>query len=74
MSGPEQLTRKDLSTLEYIYAMLGQLGAMAHGERYDVIAHYIEMAYIQTGDTIRGEQPERMDDLYNRGDKRNSVA
>lgn len=59
--------------LDYIQAMLGQLRTMAEAERCDMLAYLIEMAYIESGDIIRGERPERV----RKGDlsqKRNSIA
>ena len=74
MADLERLAGRPSETLEYIQSMLGQLRSMAQAEHYDLVAHYIEMAYIQAGDTVKGEQPPRLDDLYARFEQRNSVA
>jgi len=70
----DRLATGNSDTLEYIHAMLGQLRSMAEAEHYDMVAHFIETAYIQAGDTVRGEQPARREELYSRLDKRNCVA
>jgi hypothetical protein len=46
--------------LDYIQSMLGQLRTMAEAERCDLLAYLIEMAYIETGDIIRGDRPSRV--------------
>lgn len=74
MADLESLAGRPSETLEYIHSMLGQLRSMAYAERLELVAHYIEMAYIQAGDTARGQQPTRLDDLYSSFDQRNSVA
>lgn len=43
-------------TLEFIQSMLGQLRTMAQAERYDSLAYFIEMAYIEASDIMRGDQ------------------
>lgn len=48
-------------TLDYIQAMLGQLSIIARAERYDMLAYFIEMAYMEAGDIIRGQRPARLD-------------
>jgi len=60
-------------TLDYIQAMLGQLRTMAEAERCDMLAYLIEMAYVETGDIIRGERPERIH-KNTVSQKRNGVA
>jgi len=40
--------------------MLGQLRTMAEAERCDMLAYLIEMAYVEAGDIIRGDQPARV--------------
>ncbi len=45
--------------LDYMQAMLGQLRTMALAERCDLLAYMIEMAYLEAGDIIRGDQPCR---------------
>lgn len=44
-------------TIEYIQSMLGQLRLMAQGERCDMLAYLIEMAYLEAGEVMRGERP-----------------
>lgn len=41
--------------LEFIQSMLGQLRTMAQAERCDGLAYFIEMAYIEASDIIRGD-------------------
>jgi hypothetical protein len=71
---PDHLGSRPEDTLEFIHSMLGQLRVMAKAERFDTIAHFIEMAYIQVGDTRRGEEPARWDDLPRGFEQRNNVA
>jgi hypothetical protein len=47
-------------TLDYMQSMLGQLRTMAEGERYDLLAYLIEMAYVEAGDIARGDRPPRI--------------
>ena len=47
--------------LDYIQSMLGQLHTMAQGERCDVLTYFIEMAYVECSDIIRGQRPRRLD-------------
>lgn len=44
-------------TLEFLQSMLGQLRTMAQAERCDALAYFIEMAYIEASDVIRGDRP-----------------
>ncbi|MHA7883362.1 hypothetical protein T8J41_16455 [Nitratireductor rhodophyticola] len=64
--------------LDYMQAMLGQLRTMALAERCDMLAYMIEMAYLEAGDIIRGDQPYRFEgnglDLDVRGKKRNRAS
>ena len=48
-------------TLDFIQSMLGQLRTMAQGERCDVLAYLIEMAYVESSDIIRGTRPMRLE-------------
>lgn len=57
MKAKEAAAVRKAETLEYIQSMLGQLRTMAQGERYDGLAYFIEMAYIEASDIVRGEQP-----------------
>jgi len=54
--------RRRTETLDYIQSMLGQLRTMAQAERCDMLAYLIEMAYLETGDIIRGVRPLRIAD------------
>jgi hypothetical protein len=65
----EIFVRRRTDTLDYLHAMLGQLRTMADAERLDMLAYLIEMAYIESGDIIRGERPLRV-----RQQKRDSAA
>jgi hypothetical protein len=55
-----QAGKKRADTLDYIQAMLGQLRTMAQGERCDMLAYLIEMAYVEASDVLRGERPSRI--------------
>ncbi len=54
--------RRRTETLDYIQSMLGQLRTMAQAERCDMLAYLIEMAYLETGDIIRGVRPTSIAD------------
>ena len=54
--------RRRTETLDYIQSMLGQLRTMAQAERCDMLAYLIEMAYLETGDIIRGVRPMHVAD------------
>lgn len=43
-------------TTEFIQSMLGQLRSMAQAEKLDMLAYLIEMAYLEAGEAVRGEQ------------------
>lgn len=58
-----------LDTLNFMQSMLLQLNQMAMAERFDMLGYLIEMAYVECGDVIRGERPQRLQ-VY----KRNSAA
>lgn len=51
------LTERQKRTLEYMGGMMGELSVMAKGERAHVIAYFLEMAYIETFDVLRGKRP-----------------
>ncbi|HEY6629871.1 MAG TPA: hypothetical protein VIZ90_00325 [Rhizobiaceae bacterium] len=55
-----QVHGKRVETLDYIQSMLGQLRGMAEGERCDMLAYLIEMAYLEASDVLRGERPSRV--------------
>lgn len=42
-------------TLNFIQSMLMQLNQMALGERHDMLAYLIEMAYLECGDLVRSD-------------------
>ena len=52
--------KRRTEALDYMQSMLGQLRTMAEGERYDLLAYLIEMAYVEAGDIARGERPPRI--------------
>lgn len=56
-------------TLGFIQSMLLQLNQMALAERCDMLGYLIEMAYVESGDVIRGERPLRIQEY-----KRNTAA
>lgn len=43
--------------LTYIQSMLRELRTMAEAERCDMVAWFIEMAYVETSDILRGQRP-----------------
>lgn len=47
--------------LDYLQSMLGQLRVMAEGERCNMVAYLIGMAYIEVSDIIREERPHRIE-------------
>jgi hypothetical protein len=64
--------RRRTDRLDYIQSMLGQLRVMAEAERCDMLAYLLEMAYVETGDIIRGDRPLRVGDQQ--GDRASGVA
>lgn len=65
LSGPairEAAAARRTAALDYVQSMLGQLRTMAQAERCDMLAYLIEMAYVESGDIIRGERPLRVED------------
>ncbi len=69
----EEIARRRTETLDFIQVMLGQLRTMAQGERYDILAYLIEMAYVEPSDIIRGERPPRSD-LQRQRERRTDAA
>ena len=61
--------RTRLDRVRYIQAMLGELRTMAEAERCDLLTYMIEMAYIESSDSVRGQRPLRVQER-----KRDSVA
>lgn len=51
------LTERQKKNLEYMGSMIGELTIMAKGERAHAIAYFLEMAYLETFDIIRGQRP-----------------
>ena len=49
-----------LESLQFIQSMLGQLRQMADAERYNMLSHLIEMAYVESSDILRGDRPLRI--------------
>ena len=62
----QEASARRTETLDYLQTMLGQLRTMAQGERYDMLAYLIEMAYVEASDIIRGERPPRVGNGVNR--------
>ncbi len=60
-------------TLDYMQSMLGQLRTMALAERCDMLGYFIEMAYVEVSDILRGERPLRSG-MPSDQDKRHSAA
>lgn len=65
---PQALTR-NTDTVDFIHSMLGQLRRMAQGERLEVLAYMIEMAWIEADDARRLDQRSA-----SRSDKGDSAA
>jgi hypothetical protein len=45
--------------LIHVHSMLRELKAIVEVERCDMLAHLIEMAYLESGDILRGLRPTR---------------
>ena len=50
----QTLPHRRTDTLDYLQSMLGQLRTMAEAERCDMLTYFIEMAYVEASDIIRG--------------------
>lgn len=57
LSPKRQLTVQQRETLEYMRSMIGQLSAMAAGEKAHIISYMLGMAYIETSEVLRGMRP-----------------
>ena len=64
-----EIARRRAESLEFIQSMLGQLRTMAQAERLDGLAYFIEMAYVEASDIVRGEHPSAVGEY-----KRHSAA
>lgn len=51
------LTDQQRETLEYMRSMIGQLSAMAAGEKAHTISYMLGMAHIETYEVLQGTQP-----------------
>lgn len=51
------LSERQRKSLEYMGSIIGELSVMAKGERAQMIAYFLEMAYIETFDVLRGQRP-----------------
>ena len=51
------LTDRQREKLQYLRAMIGQLAAMAEAENAHLIGYMLGIAYIETGDVLKGERP-----------------
>ncbi len=51
------LTDRQKTSLEYLGSMIGELSVIAKGERAHLIAYFLEMAYLETFDVLRGCRP-----------------
>ncbi|MBB2970917.1 hypothetical protein [Mesorhizobium sp. RMAD-H1] len=60
---------KRIEVLSYVQQMLGELRSMAYATDYPMLAYFIEMAYIESEDTIRAEREAGSD-----GQKRDGAA
>jgi hypothetical protein len=45
--------------LIHVHSMLRELKNIVEAERCDMLAHLIEMAYLESGDILRGSRPVR---------------
>jgi hypothetical protein len=45
--------------LIHVHSMLRELRTIVEAERCDMLAHLIEMAYLESGDILRGSRPLR---------------
>ena len=69
------VSRRRAESLDYLRSMLGQLRDIAQGERADMLAYLIEMAYVEASDILRGARPVRTDERSNLANrKRDSAA
>lgn len=57
MNAKQLASQRRAESLEFMQSMLGQLRTMAQAERCDALAYFIEMAYIEASDIIRGDRP-----------------
>ncbi|MBK8456779.1 MAG: hypothetical protein IPL47_06455 [Phyllobacteriaceae bacterium] len=57
MNIKEAASARRADSLEFIQSMLGQMRTMAQAERCDALAYFIEMAYVEASDIIRGDRP-----------------
>ncbi len=51
--GKTERREKRIETLQYIQTLLNELRAMAGGERQQLLAYLIEMAYLEASDALR---------------------
>lgn len=51
-------TERRADSLNFIQTMLLQLGKMAKGDRFDVLAYLIDMAYIECSDMIKRDHDQ----------------
>ena len=56
-------------TLNFMQSMLLQLGQMARGERFEMLAYLIDMSYVECSDLIRKDHALSVDHQ-----QRNSAA
>jgi hypothetical protein len=53
-----RLSKARLETAEYIREMTRQMADMAGGNRMPVVQFFLEMAYLEVHDAIRGARPQ----------------
>ncbi|MDH4992045.1 hypothetical protein QEZ48_14590 [Aquamicrobium lusatiense] len=51
------LTERQRNSLEYLGKMIGELSVIAKGERAHLIAYFLDMAYLEAYDILRGSRP-----------------
>jgi len=68
------VSRRRAESLDYLRSMLGQLRDIAQGERADMLAYLIEMAYVEASDILRGERPVRTGERSNLANRKRDGA
>jgi hypothetical protein len=54
-----KLRTSEKEALDYLLALIRELKQMAAANRFPTIAYFLDMAYIETADVIRGKRPAR---------------
>lgn len=56
----QQIAGRRVDTLDYVHSMLAQLRTMAEGEKCQMLAYLIEMAYLEATEVMRVTRPSRI--------------